>query len=173
MRAPRATLATVGLVLAVGACGKREPQYTGIGPYRVDKLQLKDAKGRCEPTDLPDGRKGTWCFLLPDMIVAGRPASVDLYFLGVEPTAPVIEIQLQIKGCHEDELGMWLRSRFGQPSEARPTWLAWQNRKIFVVGELPTSPGRCMVRVLPAREQTEFERLRREAPGAPAPAPTP
>ena len=148
---------------AVG-CSSKSGDYTGIGPYRVDRTKLKDATGRCEPTDLPDGRKGTWCYLQPELRLAGAPAAVDLYFAGSEPTAPVIEIQLQVRGCNESDVSMWLRKSFGAPTEERATWVAWETSKLYVIGELPSAPGRCLVRALPRSERAEFERLRAAAP---------
>ena len=47
--------------------------------------------------------------------IRARSVDVDLYFLGSEPTAPLIELQLKIRGCHEDELEQWMRSAFGPP----------------------------------------------------------
>jgi len=130
----------------------------------VGKTTLKDAPGRCEPTDLPDGRKGTWCFMQPPVGVAGRPADVDLYFLGTEPSAPVIEIQLQVRGRDEEaQVGVVRQSNFGAPFEDTPRWAAWRNKHVYVIGELPSEPGRCLVRLLPRSEQAEFDRLKAQA----------
>lgn len=155
----------LGAAVALAACSStgcssERPQYSGIGPYNVKRTKLSDASGRCDPTDLPDGRKGTWCSLQPQLALAGRPADVDLYFLGTEPTAPVIEIQLQVRGCREDQLASYLRKSFGDPIEDRGTWIAWKNANVLVIGQLPSEPGRCLVRVLPRSEQAEFDRLR-------------
>jgi hypothetical protein len=151
------------LAVVAGACSSPAPEYAGIGPYSVKRTKLKSALGRCEPTDLDDGRKATWCFANPQLHVAGRPAAVDLYFLGATPDAPLIEIQLQVRGCKEDALSLWLRKSFGEPVEDRGTWASWSNGSVFVIGELPSDPGRCMVRVLPRSEQAEFDRLRAKA----------
>ncbi|MBK9034028.1 MAG: hypothetical protein IPL61_22625 [Myxococcales bacterium] len=168
-------VALVGAVItgagAAGGCDSGKHGYSGIGPYRVDRTKLKDAGGRCDPTELPDGRKGTWCYLQPELTVAGRPAQVDLYFLGDQPDAPVIEIQLQVRGCHDDVLAQWLRTNFGAPSEEHGPWVAWQNNRLYLIGELPSAPGRCIIRVLPRSERAEFERLRTKALG-PTPTPT-
>ncbi len=152
--------AVVLAACSTAACSTDRPQYAGIGPYHVHRTKLANATGRCEPTDLPDGRKGSWCSLQPQLALAGRPADVDLYFLGTEPTAPLIEIQLQVRGCHDDKLSMYLRKSFGDPIEDHGTWLAWQNANVLVIGQLPSEPGRCLVRVLPRSEQAEFDRLR-------------
>ena len=163
MRVGVATAVAVAVASGGGGCGKDKAGYNGIGPYQVGKTTLKDARGRCDPTDLPDGRKGTWCYLQPELTVVGRPATVDLYFAGTEPSAPVIEIQLQVRGCKDDELTQWLRTHFGAPSEEHGAWIAWQSDRIYLIGELPSAPGRCLVRVLPRSERAEFERLRTKA----------
>ena len=148
------------LATTVAACSSGKPDYAGIGPYHVKKLTLAQATGRCEPTDLPDGRKGTWCFGQPTIQVAGQPAEVDLYFGGTEPSAKVIEIQLQFRGCKEAPLTAWLKTTFGAPYDERSaTKMAWQNPSVFVLGEVPSQPGRCIVRLMPKSEAKEVERL--------------
>lgn len=147
-------------LVTVVACKAEKPQYAGIGPYDVKRTKLKDASGRCDPTDLPDGRKGSWCSLQPQLSVGGRPADVDLYFLGVEPSAPLIEIQLEVRGCHDDALGLWLRKSFGDPLEDHGTWVAWQNGNIDVIAVMPSDPGRCRVRVFPRSESAEVARVK-------------
>ena len=149
--------------VALAGCKVGDSGYSGIGPYRVGHTKLKHARGRCEPTDLPDGRKGTWCYLNPTLGIAGRPADVDLYFLGTEPDAPVIEIQLQVRGCDEGGTKAWLQTSFGAPFVDSPTWSAWRNKHVYVIGELPSDPGRCLVRLLPRSEEAEFERLKAKA----------
>jgi hypothetical protein len=155
----------LGVVVALGAVGalggcEREKQPAGIGKYHVKRLTLGKAPGRCDPTDLPDGRKGVWCYALPSLHVAGMKADVSLYFGSNDPAAPVIEIQLQVAGCKEAPLAAWIRSNFGTPIEERSTKSFWENANVYVVGELPAEPGRCLVRVLPKSERAEFDRLR-------------
>lgn len=153
-------LIAAAAVLAIAGCDRPSREYAGIGKYQVGKTKLADARGRCEPTDLPDGRKGTWCYLNPALSIASRPADVDLYFLGTNPDAPMIELQLDVRGCEPGQLGLWLRERFGEPRETTPTWSYWDNRKLYLIAETPTSSSRCLVRVLPRSEQAEFDRLR-------------
>jgi len=161
-RAGGAAVAVAAAVVAAalgGGCRKKA-EIGGIGPYHVDRTTLASATGRCEPTDLPDGRQGTWCYGQPALRVADQNAQVDLYFPGTDPAAKVIEIQLQIRGCKEEPLAGWLRKAFGQPSEELSTKTIWKNDKVYVVGELPSSPGRCLVRVLPRSEEAELQRIR-------------
>jgi hypothetical protein len=125
----------------------------------VKRLTLGKAPGRCDPTDLPDGRKGMWCYALPKLGLAGMNAEVALYFGSNDPGGGVIEIQLQISGCKETPLSNWLRKNFGRPVEDRSTKAFWENANVYVVGELGAEPGRCLVRVLPKSEKAEYERL--------------
>ena len=154
----RAAAVAALIVLLVAGCEQKK-QPAGIGPYHVKKLTLGKAGGRCDPTDLPDGRKGMWCYALPSLGVAGMKAEPSLYFGSSDPGAPVIEIQLQIAGCKEGPLAQWMRSNFGAPVEERSTKAFWENANVYVVGELPAEPGRCLVRVLPKSEKAEYERL--------------
>ena len=163
---PVVVVAALVAFLSLGGC-ERKKQPAGIGPYNVKTLTLGKSRGRCDPTDLPDGRKGMWCYALPSLGVAGMKAEPSLYFGSNDPAAPVIEIQLQIAGCKEGPLAGWIRTNFGTPVEERSTKMFWENANVYVVGELPSEAGRCLVRVLPKSEKAEFERLR--APTTPAP----
>jgi hypothetical protein len=149
----------VAVVVALGGC-EREKQPAGIGRYHVKTLTLEKVRGRCDPTDLPDGRKGMWCYAFPSEHVAGMKAEVNLYFGSNDPEGTPVEIQLQVTGCKEGPLSGWIRKNFGAPVEERSTKAFWENANVYVVGELPAEPGRCLVRVLPKSEKAEFERLR-------------
>ena len=146
--------------LASGACS-RDPEYDGIGNWRFTHTTLKDATGGlCQPTDLNDGRRGTWCFAQPPIRIGGRTAEVDLYFLGTEPTARLIEIQLKVRGCREDELDHWLRAAFGPPIQTRPTRGYWKNSFLWAAALMPSEPGRCRVHLLPLSENAEIDRIK-------------
>lgn len=153
-----ATLAAISL--SSSACGPREREYLGVGPWKVGKTQLKDATGVCQPTELPDGRAGTWCFRQPPFGINKKAAAVDLYFAGTEPTTPLIELQLQIRGCVEEDVEVWLRQNFGAPFERRDTRAYWRNSKMFLAAFLPKDAGRCVIRMLPLSEGAEIERIK-------------
>lgn len=143
------------------ACDRREPEYTGVGKWRFTHTTLRDVdEGICQPTDLNDGRKGTWCFALTPFRIGGRSAEVDLYFAGTEPAARLIEIQLKIRGCHEDELDQWMRSSFGPPIDTRSTRGYWRNSFLWAAALMPSEPGRCLVHFLPLSETAEIDRIK-------------
>jgi hypothetical protein len=158
MTAPRVAF-VVALIVAAVACHK-DAEFSGIGAWSVTKTKLADATGRCEPTELPDGRKGTWCFGQAPLKLAGKLAEVDLYFLGDQKTAPLIEIQLKVRGCDEEALASWLRSSFGKATELAGAHGYWQNGFVWVAALMPSEPGRCLVRVLPLGEGGEIERIK-------------
>jgi hypothetical protein len=144
----------VAAVAALGACHGRDPEFDGIGTWRFTRTTLKDITGGlCQPTDLSDGRKATWCFAQQPIRIAGRTAEVDLYFLGTEPTARLIEIQLKVRGCHEDELDQWMRSAFGAPIETKATRGYWKNSFLWAAALMPSEPGRCLVHFLPLSDR--------------------
>lgn len=152
-------LGLVGLVAP--ACRGRAPEFDGVGNWRFTRTTLKDVTGGlCQPTDLNDGRKGTWCFGQPPFRIGGRIAEIDLYFPGTEPTAKLIEIQLKIRGCHEDEIEHWLRAAFGPPIQSKPTRGYWRNSFLWAAALMPSEPGRCIVHLLPLSESAEIERIK-------------
>ena len=160
----RGAAPVVAVALAVAGCTSRAPEYDGIGNWRFPHTRLQNIKeGLCQPTDLSDGRKATWCFAQRPIRIsrdAKRSAEVDLYFLGGEPSAPLIEIQLKVHGCHEDELEQWLRAAFGAPIEQKPQRAYWKNSFLWVGALMPSDPGRCLVHVLPLSENAEIDRLK-------------
>ena len=158
VRAAVAAIA-VGVVAWLGC--SRDPVISGIGKWRFTHTTLGDIReGICQPADLNDGRKGTWCFMQPPVKLADSAAEVDLYFLGGEKTAPLIEIQLKVRGCHEDELDRWMRSAFGPPIESRPTRGYWKTAMLWAAALMPSEPGRCLVHLLPLSENAEIARIK-------------
>ena len=147
-------------LLLVAACSSAPAEPSGVANWDVTKTKLKDATGRCEPDDLPDGRKGTWCYMQPPLSIGGQNAQVDLYFGGVDPEAALIELQLKVNACEPEKLDAWARTAFGQPAEHAPGGRTyWQNRYAYVL--LIPNGGACMVRVLPLSEQKEVERIKK------------
>lgn len=153
-------VALAAALAASPACRGRAPEFDGIGNWRFPHTTRKDiTDGLCQPTDLGDGRKATWCFAQPPIKIGARAAEVDLYFLGTEPTARLIEIQLKIRGCREDELEQWMRKAFGPPIDSRATRAYWKNSFLWAAALMPSEPGRCLVHLLPVSENAEIDRI--------------
>ena len=146
-------LALAGLV----ACSAAPAEPAGVGSWDVTRTHKKDATGRCEPTDLPDGRKGTWCYLQPPLKLGDQSAQVDLYFGGTGDDAPLVEEQLKIAACDLDKLDTWGRTSFGAPMGHGDAGTFWKNRYALVA--LVPVGSQCLVRVLPLSEQAEFDRI--------------
>lgn len=174
-----ASLAAIGLV----ACEGRKAEPTGLGHYKFGTTTRANIQsGVCQPTELTDGRKATWCFALPPIKVGKRVADVDAYFLGSDPPLlpegatpeqraerkaaleklPLIELQLKVRGCVEDEVDQWMRERFGPPIETKSTRQYWKNSFLWAVAFLPSEPGRCLIHFLPLSENAEIERLKQK-----------
>ena len=57
------TLLLIVAMLAAAGCDEKKPEFAGVGKWRFGHSTLKAAReGVCQPTDLTDGRKATWCF---------------------------------------------------------------------------------------------------------------
>ena len=168
------------LLLLLLAC-ERKGEPRGLGPYQFGKMTRAQVhSGICQPTELTDGRKAAWCFALPPIKVGKHVAEVDAYFLGNEPPKladgatkeekaaykealsklPLIEVQLKVRGCVEDELDRWMRARFGPPIESKSTRQYWKNSFLWAGAFMPSEPGRCLVHFLPLSENAEIERIK-------------
>lgn len=161
-------LVLAALLVATG-CDKKKGEYAGLGPWKFTTTTLQQALDSrteigpiCSPTDLLDGRKGTWCSMMPPIKVGSRSAEMDLYFDGTAPTAKLIEIQLGVRGCREDEVDQWLRTSFGPPIETKSTRSYWKNSHLWIVALLPEETARCRVHIVPLSENAEIERLKKK-----------
>jgi len=153
-------------IAAAGACDSKPGQVTGLGHYvfgHTTRGSIHD--GICQPTDLNDGRKATWCFALTPFKVGKRTAEVDAYFLGTANDGPLIELQLKIRGCVEDEADQWMRERFGAPIASEHNKEFWKNDIFWAGAWLPSEPGRCIIHFLPLSENAEIDRLKQSPKG--------
>lgn len=152
----------VGAIVATGACSKKEPEFAGVGKYRFGHTTLGDIKeGICQPTPIDDGkRQAGWCFALPAYSIAKRTAEVELYFDSMQLDAPLIEIQLKVRGCLEQELETWLRTAFGPPIESKPNRFYYKNSFLWGAALIPSEPGRCRVHLLPHSEQAQIAKVK-------------
>jgi hypothetical protein len=151
------------LLLAVlAACEAKRGEPSGIGHWRFGHTTAGDAKkeGLCDKTTASDGRNVTWCHQMPPLKITNRNTSVDIYFEGHEDSGKMIEIQLNVQGCIEDDLDRWLRSAFGPPKETRATRAYWQNSFMWIAALMPSQPGRCLIHFLPLSEQSEIDRIK-------------
>jgi hypothetical protein len=142
------------------ACKSPPPEYDGIGIWKVTRTTLKNATGRCTPTDLPDGRKGSYCFGQTPLKIAGATTEIDLYFDGTEPDSKLIEEQLKVRGCREEPTLEFLRKLFGTPIGTNGAKVFWQNRYAFIAATAPSDPGQCLIRVFPLSETAEIEKAK-------------
>jgi hypothetical protein len=177
----RALLLALAVVAGFAGCEGRKAETSGLGHYKFGTTTRANVHdGVCQPTELTDGRKAVWCFALPPIKVGQRVADVDAYFLGSEPpplpeTAtkeqvaelkkiqeglPLIELQLKIRGCVEDQAEQWMRERFGKPIESKSTRVYWKNSFLWAAAFLPSEPGRCVIHFLPLSENAEIDRLK-------------
>jgi hypothetical protein len=147
-------------LLALG-CEGRKPEAAGFGRWRFNHLTLDQVKeGKCQPTDLNDGRKATWCFAQTPYKVGKRTAEVNAYFLGTAPDSKLIEVQLSVRGCVEDDLEQFLRQSYGPPIEVKGNRASWKNSFIWIAAIMPSDPGRCLVHMLPVSENGEIARIK-------------
>jgi hypothetical protein len=156
----RAALCAVAIA---AACSGRTPEPSGIGPYVFGKTTVASIhEGNCQPTTLRDGRATIWCMALPPIKVGKHSAEVYAYFGGTQPTSPLIEVQLSVRGCVEDEAERWMRERFGPPIENKSTREYWKNSFMWMAAKLPSEPGRCLLHFLPLSENQEIDRIKQE-----------
>lgn len=159
---PLAAAIVAVAALAAGAACERKGDPAGLGRWTFTKSTLADGKrdGRCQPTELSDGRKATWCFGLQPIKAGGKVGEIDLYFAGAADDAKLIEIQLKVRGCVEEDLDKWMRERFGPPFETKATRAYWKNAFLWAAALMPSEAGRCLVHFLPLSEGAEIERIK-------------
>ena len=152
------------VALAAGPACQKKGDPAGLGRWTFTRTTLAQGKkeGVCQPTELADGRKATWCFGLQPVKAGGKVAEVDLYFGGADDGAKLIEIQIKVRGCVEDDLDRWMRERFGPPFETKSTRAYWKNSFLWAAALLPSEPGRCIVHFLPVSEGSEIERIKQK-----------
>lgn len=155
-------IATIAIILGTGACGNKEPEFAGIGKYRFNHTTRGDIKdGVCQPTQIDDGKRtAMWCFALPAYKIANRTAEIELYFDGTTDDAALIEIQLKVRGCLEQDLESWLRTSFGPPIETREKRFYYKNSFLWAAALIPSEPGRCRVHLLPNSEQGQIAKVK-------------
>jgi hypothetical protein len=95
----------------------------------------------------------------PTLTIGGQGTQVDLYFGGVDPQAPLIELQLKVPACDYDKADAWARTSFGAPYQRTGDRAFWKNRYLYVV--LMRDDSRCLIRVLPLSERKELERIQK------------
>lgn len=151
------------IALVAAACEPKKAEPSGIGKWRFTKTVRKDAvEGICSKETTEAGRAVTWCHTMPPIKIGNRAATVDLYFEGHADDGKLVEIQLGVRGCVEDELDRWIRAVMGPPVETRATRAYWQNRFMFIAAMMPKDPGRCVVYLLPLAEKAEIDRRKAE-----------
>lgn len=157
-------IATVVVFIATGSCKENAPEFAGIGKYRFGHTVLDHiGEGVCQPTTIDDGKRtATWCFALPAYKIANRAAEIELYFGGppTQKDAPLIEIQMKIRGCLEQDLETWLRTSFGPPIETRNNRFYYKNSFLWAAALIPSDPGRCRIHLLPLSEQEQIAKVK-------------
>ena len=153
------------LVLVLAACEGKKGEPSGIGSWRFGHTTVANAKkvGLCDATTPNNSdRKITWCHQMPPLKITNRNTSVDLYFEGHADDGKLIEIQLSVRGCVEEDLDRWLRGVFGPPRETRAGRGYWQNSFMWIAALMPSEPGRCLIHLLPLSETSEIERIKQK-----------
>lgn len=142
-------------ILLLAAC-KKEKQMSGVENWNVNRTRLKDATGRCTP----DG-DGMYCFGQKPMGIRGMVTDIDLYFGGQDPEAKLVEIQMKVGSCDDEQLYGWMQTNFGRPVEDKGSRKLWKSKFVYAIGEMPVpdEPGRCLVHIIPVGEKARYERL--------------
>ncbi|MCA9676681.1 MAG: hypothetical protein H6708_17160 [Kofleriaceae bacterium] len=158
-RGGRGVVIALAALAVAGATGcKREKQLAGVDRWNVKHTRLKDATGRCTPTDFPDGRSGMWCFGQQPIGIKGMAVDIDLYFAGTAPETPIAELQLKVRACNEDKILEWMRQNWGAPYQDNGKVFLWRNDNMRIAGFIPDEPASCLLRMYPPAEQAAFER---------------
>ena len=156
-------LGVLGVVGVLGGGGalascQRQPEYSGLGPYMLGETTL--AYGRQHARCQEDGAI-TWCFGAPPIRLGEQPATVDLYFVGHDDSALLVEIALRVRGCKDKEAEAALVGALGPPTESRNKLRFWKSRASFVAAKLRVSGVACEVSFVDPNDKARIERLER------------
>lgn len=156
----RGAAVVLAIASTVAGCTGRKAEPAGIGPWRFTTTTRKDATtGVCSPTTLTDGRTATWCYGFAAPQISGRTVELHTYFEGTEPSGRLIEIQLKVRGCVEQDVDEFMRRAYGTPVATKSTRTYWKNSYLWAVAMMPDEPGHCLVHILPLSEAAEIKRL--------------
>jgi hypothetical protein len=148
-------------VAATAACKRKEGAIDGIGPYHLGKTVASEGT-ICQPQegDL------TWCSHNQELTVAGHRATVDLYFRGHEPTAPLSEILLAIRPpCDVEAIDAWLAERLGQATRSQGKAIVWQGPAAHIAALLPAEGGECRIHFVDPKDAARLTAIEKEAAG--------
>ena len=158
--APRVKAVLLAVAVAGGiACKQRQADVNGIGPYVLGTMKLSDAQvlGRCTP----DGDI-MWCFLAREIPLGDQSASVDLYFRGTKPDAPLDEIILEVRACHEEQALAALVKALGEPDESPPRRRIWRRQHAFILGRFRDGETSCQINFVDPSDQKRIDDLRKD-----------
>jgi hypothetical protein len=147
-------LLAAGSLVVLGGCS-RKAEYNGIGPWQLGETTRAQSGGICSP----EGEL-TWCHSNPPLTLGDHNATVDLYFAGHEPSAPLVEILLNIPRCTEGALRHWATSNLGKPSEEAGNRLFWSGRHAFIAAQVPAERSRCELNFVAATDAERIAQLR-------------
>ena len=164
---PGMRLSVAALLLPVAlagvACKKKEAPIDGIGPWHLGKSTASEGT-ICQPQE--SGL--TWCSHNPEMMIAEHRATVDLYFRGHEPTAPLVEILLALSApCNPEAIDKWLTHRLGPASRSSGRAILWDGKAAVIIAMLPAPGGECRIHFVAPEDGARRAALEKEAAGAP------
>ena len=149
-------VAWVVLIAAALSGCRKDNDYNGIGQWVLLNTTLSDAEGACTPGEI------TFCSHADTLNVGGQPASVNLYFRGSEPTAPLVEIELTTRSCDPNGVGSALFEFLGPPQTRRDKRMFWNAKRAYVSAKLPGRAGRCVVNYVTPEDTKRIAELAAE-----------
>jgi hypothetical protein len=150
------TVAAVVATAAAAGCQRRRAEIDGIGRWKLGVTTLAEAGGVCSPDEI------TFCSHAGTVPIGSQQADVNLYFAGRAPQAPLIEIELTIRGCNPDEAGPALTAALGEPTERRDKRMTWKGSRAYIAGRLPLEGRRCVISFVPATDAKRIGELAAE-----------
>jgi hypothetical protein len=165
MMATRTTAAAAAALIAalaiVGGCKSKRGEIRGVGPWVLEESVRGDFKGICS-----EDRGLSWCVVQRPVDLGGQGARVALYLAGAEPTSPLTEIDLSVRGCREADMREWLIHKLGDPTRDAGKRLYWAGKHAFISAQIPSDVAQCALIFVAAKDEKRVNELRGAVDGA-------
>ena len=148
------------LVIASTGCDRKK-EYAGIGPWLLNKTTRSEVGGLCKSLESGilfcyGGPLSKRSFTIPGH---EQQADVSLYFRSDEPSAPLIEIEIDQHKCEPLAMQSWVGGKFGKVVKSTPEKMTWQGRYAFTALVVKPNERLCKLHIVQLADASRIKEL--------------